>query len=160
MTGIPRALVAEVLGVSPDALPEGDLPVARLAARYLGYLRDSYARDDTGAHPEFWTFVLLGELTSRLPQLALDVIVSALPLVETADELALACAGPLEDLLAAHGADVIARIEAEAASSARLRMALTAVAPEGSSGTALWRRVDAAAAGSPLLESDAPLPKA
>lgn len=160
MTLIPRALVAEVLGVSLEALPEGDLPTERLAARYLAYLRDSYERDDTGAHPEFWTFVLLGELTARAPDLALDVILSALPLVESADELALACAGPLGDLLTANGSEVIGRLEVAAAGSGRLRMALTGVAPDGSAGTPLWRRIEAAAGDSPQLDSDTPLPKA
>lgn len=155
---IPRALVAEALGVSPDTLPPGDLPVARLAERWIGYLRATMDMDAPQDHPEFWTFSLLVDLARDAPDLCLDTVLAALALCTTAEEAALIAAGPLEDVIAAQGAAVIDRIETEAARSPRFRYALTGVWPQGSAGTPLWRRIEAARAGSPGIDSGAPLP--
>jgi hypothetical protein len=160
MQVIPRALVAEALGVSPDTLPPGDLPVARLADRWLGYMRAALA-DDTAAPqdvPDFWTASLMLDLARIEPGLCLDVVLAALPLCRQSEEVALIAAGPLEDVIAAHGAALIGRIEAEAAGSARLRLALSGVWPEGSAGTPLWGRVQAARGGDAGLDDGAPLP--
>ncbi len=154
---IPRALVAEALGVSPDALPPGDLPVARFADRWMGWLRATQGDAQPEAHPEFWTFALFGALAGRAPDLCLDAVLDSLALATTPEEAALIAAGPLEDLIAANGPAVIDRIEAEAAARPRFRYALTGVWAEGSAGTPLWQRIEAARSG-PSLDSGAPLP--
>lgn len=158
MTSIPRELVAESLGVSPDALPPGDLPVARLAERWVGYLRATMADEAPQDHPEFWTFALLADLARGAPDLCLGVVLAALGLCRSADEIALVAAGPLEDVIAAQGAAVIDRIEAEAPGNARLRLALSGVWPQGSAGTALWQRVQAARGSDAGLDDGAALP--
>lgn len=158
MSAIPRDLVAQILGVSPDALPPGDLPVARLAERWLGYLRATLPDDAPQDHPDFWTFSLLVDLAREAPDLCLDVVLAALPLCQTPEELALVAAGPLEDVITEHGAAVIARIELEAPGNARLRLALSGVWPQGSAGTALWSRVQAARGGDAGLDDGADLP--
>jgi hypothetical protein len=160
MQVIPRARVASALGVSPDALPPGDLPVTRLAERWLGYVRAALADDMAAPQdvPDFWTAALVMDLARSEPGLCLDVVLAALPLCRQSGEVALIAAGPLEDVIAAHGTALIDRIEAEAAVSARLRLALSGVWPEGSAGTALWARVQAARGGDAGLDDGALLP--
>lgn len=162
MQVIPRALVAEALGVSPDALPPGDLPVARLAERWLGYMQAAQADEAAAPQdvPDFWTASLVMDLARIAPGLCLDVVLAALSLCRRSEEVALIAAGPLEDLIALSGAQVIDRIEAAAAASPRFRLALTGVWPEGSAGTPLWQRIEAARAGQAGLDDDAPLPEA
>lgn len=159
MSMIPRAMVAEVLNVSVDQLPPGDLPVARLAARFLDYLRETYAQDQTGAHPEFWTFALVAELTERHPDLALATVLALLPMAETREELALIAAGALQDLINIQGEAILPDLTAAALGSPRLALALTAVSPEGSAGTPLWRAVQALADPQDTLDADGPLPQ-
>lgn len=158
MTAIPRDLVAQCLGVSPDALPPGHLPVERLAERWMGFLRDTADSDVGQDHPEFWTFALMHDLARIAPDLCLDAVLAALALCRTPDDVALIAAGPLEDVITANGPAMIDRIEAEAARSARLRYALSGVWPEGSAGTPLWKRIEAAQAGEPGIDTGAPLP--
>jgi hypothetical protein len=163
VTAIPRDLVARSLQVAPEALPPGDLPVARLAERWMGYLRDTAADDAPEGpapqeHPEFWTFALIFDLAREAPDLCLDVIVAALPLCRSPEEVALVAAGPLEDVIAANGPAVIDRIETLAPVNARLRFALTGVWPQGSAGTPLWHRIEAARAGETGIDGGAPLP--
>ena len=158
MTTVPRDLVASALGISPEALPPGDLPVSRLAERWVGYLRATREDDAPQDHPEVWTFAVLADLARAAPDLCVDVILAALPLCQGPDDIALVAAGPLEDVIATHGAAIIDRIEAAAPQSARLRLALSGVWPQGSAGTALWQRVQAARGGDPGLDEGAGLP--
>lgn len=158
MTGIPRDLVASALGVAPDALPPGDLPVARLAERWLGWLRAGAEAEAPEGLPDYWTDVLLARLAPDAPGLCLDAVLAALGQSATVEEVALIAAGPLEDLLHRQGAVVIERIEAEAAGNARLRLALSGVAPDGSAGAPLWQRVQAAQGGDAGLDDGAALP--
>ena len=48
---IPRALVAEALGIDEANLPPGDLPLDRLAARFLAYLRAGEDDDPAPRRP-------------------------------------------------------------------------------------------------------------
>ena len=158
MTPIPRTLVAEALGVSPDALPPGDLPVARLASRWLGWLSAAEGSEAPEALADYWTDVLFARLAGGVPGLCLDAVLAVLARCATPDQVAHLAAGPLEDLLHRSGGAVIDRIEAEAPDNPRLRLALSGVAPEGSAGTALWGRVQAARGGDAGLDDGAPLP--
>ena len=158
MTAIPRPLVAAALGVSPDALPPGDLPVARLAERWLGWLAAAEGAEAPDALPDFWTDVLLARLANEAPDLCLFAVLAVLARCETPDQVAHLAAGPLEDLLHRNGAAVIGRIEAEAQANPRLRLALSGVAPDGSPGALLWQRVQAARGGEPGLDDGAGLP--
>lgn len=159
MSAIPRDLVAEALGVSPDALPPGDLPVARFAERWMGWLRATQGDAAPERHAEFWTFALFGALATRAPDLCLDAVLACLVLATSAEEAALIAAGPLEDLIAASGTAIIDRLEVEAAQRPRLRYALTGVWAEGSAGTPLWHRIEAARQGEGI-DSGTPLPPA
>lgn len=158
---LPRALVAEALMVEEDALPPGDLPLSRLAGRFLAYLRagvgDDPAPDD---HPDAWTWEVFFELTQNHPALGLAATRAALAACETADDVALVAAGPLEDLVVLHGAALIDEIEAWAAAAPRFSYALTGVWPQDLKGSLLWARVEAARRDVPGLDDGAPVPPA
>lgn len=160
-TGIPRTLVAEALMVEPEVLPPGDLPLDRLAARFLAYL--AAGDEDTpppADHPDAWTFALFDVLTSEHPALGLAATRAALAACESPEEVAGIAAGPLEDLIAKHGAALIDEIEALAARAPRFAYALTGVWPQGAAGTLLWARIEAARRDVPGLDDGAPLPPA
>ena len=155
---IPRALVAEALGVDPEALPPGDLPLDRFAARFLGYLRAG--GDDEEANPEhadFWTYALFDELARAQPALCLAAIRASLAEAREPEEVALIAAGPLEDLLAAQGAAMIGAVEALAEAAPRFRYALTGVWPREEGPALFWARIKALATG-PALDAGDPLP--
>ncbi len=160
-TAIPRALVAEALGIAQEALPPGDLPLDRLAARYLAYLRagkgDELAPAD---HPDAWTADVYFELTDAHPALGLAATEAAIAAAETPQDVALIAAGPLEDLIAHHGAALIDEIEALAPRAPRFAYALTGVWPQGADGTLLWARIEAARRDVQGLDAGAPLPPA
>lgn len=158
MTTIPRPLVAAALGVSSDALPPGDLPVGRLADRWLGWLTMTDSAEAPETLPDYWTDLLLARLAVEAPDLCLSAVLAILTACRTPDQVAHLAAGPLEDLLHRSGAAVIGRIEAEAPGNPRLRLALSGVAPDGSPGAPLWSRVQAARGGDPGLDDGAPLP--
>lgn len=70
---IPRATVAAALGLPPttDALPEGDLPLDRFAARLIAYLSSEDAAEDA---PDAWTGAVMDWLIAEDPDLALKAI--------------------------------------------------------------------------------------
>ncbi|MCM2560883.1 hypothetical protein M8756_02535 [Lutimaribacter sp. EGI FJ00015] len=163
MTGIPRPLVANLLGVDESTLPPGDLPVDRLAAHLLAYLRDT-ADDDPSesslrAHPKAWAYALTDALCANAPEHALTLVQAAVAQAAAPDDVAMIAAGPLEDLLARHGADVIAMIETLAKGSARMRFALSGVWPEQVN-PMVWARVEAARAPGPELDAGDAMPPA
>jgi hypothetical protein len=99
---------------------------------------------ELGSHPDaVWTFVR-----------------KSLASAETVWQVVMLAAGPLEDLIAEHGAAFIDRIEHEAGHSARFRFALTGVWPQGNRQRAVWARVEAARAEAMATGIDAggPLP--
>jgi Family of unknown function (DUF6869) len=155
---IPRALVADALGMPVADLPPGDLPLERLATRFLDYLHagDEIAPD----HPDAWTFALFDDLTRDHPALGLAASCAVLAACESPEDVADIAAGPLEDLIANHGPTLIGEIEALAARAPRFAYALTGVWPQGKEGGLLWARVEAARRGAPGLDDGAPLPPA
>ena len=155
---IPRALVADAFGVDAASLPPGDLPLDRLAARFLNYRRAGDEEAPPPAdHPDAWTFSLMDDLTRDHPALGLAATVAALKACEGPEDVAMIAAGPLEDLIAAHGAALIDTIERRARQAPRFRYALTGVCPRGEGRTLLWARVKALQTG-PQLDADDPLP--
>lgn len=70
---IPRSRVADALGLpaDTDALPPGDLPIDRFAARLIGYFSTPEAGADT---PDAWTGAVMDRLIADDPELALDAL--------------------------------------------------------------------------------------
>ncbi|MGB3408825.1 MAG: hypothetical protein WBA67_15175 [Jannaschia sp.] len=104
---IPRALVATALGLpaDTDALPPGDLPLDRFAARYVAYLASENTDQDA---PDAWTGTVMDHLIAEAPALALEAIRAGLP-VDAARHLA----DPLAELGQAPGmaALILAAVE-------------------------------------------------
>ncbi len=163
MTDIPRTRIAQLLNLSPDALPPGDLPVARLAERLLGYLRDTAdddpSEDSLRDHPNAWAYALTDALCQAEPDTGLALTEAALAQATTPEDVALIAAGPLEDLLAQHGPATITAIETQAKASPRMRFALSGVWPERIN-PMVWARVEAARTPGPHLDEGDPLPPA
>ncbi len=116
---IPRALVAEALGlpVDTDALPPGDLPVERFAARLLAYLSTPQAGVET---PDAWTGAVMDRLIADDPDLALDALAAGARL-DGAEVLSDALAD-----LAERDAATSRRIEKRAASDPALTSLIAA----------------------------------
>ncbi|TFL17753.1 hypothetical protein [Jannaschia formosa] len=78
---IPRALVARALGLpeETDALPPGDLPLDRFAARYVAYLGTEEPGTET---PDAWTGVVMDALIAEEPELAFAALRAGLPIDE------------------------------------------------------------------------------
>lgn len=115
---IPRATVAAALGLpaDTDALPPGDLPLARFAERYLSYLAVPDATTET---PDAWTGAVMDHLIAHDPDRAFAAIRAAIP-ADAEGYLA----DPLADLGATHP-EMRARIEAAAADDPALAARLT-----------------------------------
>ncbi|KFE36905.1 DUF6869 domain-containing protein [Thioclava atlantica] len=92
-----------------------------------------------------WSVLCVYELR-EYPEELWAFIRKALAGAETVWQVVMLAAGPLEDLIADHGADFIDRIEREARHSARFRFALTGVWPQDEGDTALWARIEKARA--------------
>lgn len=156
---IPRAIVAGALLTDEANLPPGDLPIERLAARYLAYIRAGDGEAPAPAdHPDAWTADVFFELTRAHPALGLAATEAAIAACETPEDIAVVAAGPLEELIAGHGAALIDEIEARAAGAPRFAYALTGVWPLGKAGTLVWARIEAARRDVPGLDDGAPLP--
>ncbi|WP_292025158.1 DUF6869 domain-containing protein [Maritimibacter sp. UBA3975] len=146
-TTLPRPLVADSLGVSADTLPEGDLPLGRFAERYLDYLRATYETEAFDAHPDYWTDLLMAALVDDHPETALDAICAALALCDDVEEVEIIAAGPLEDLMDAHGADLLFRLDEIASNAPRFRLALALLWQEAPGKPLLVARVKGLAGG-------------
>lgn len=146
MTDIPRSFVAETLGVTEDSLPEGDMPQDRFAERYIGFLRATYETEVFDAHPDHWTDLVMSALIESRPSLALSVICAVLAACEDVEEVEIVAAGPLEELMDTHGADLLPEIDERANAAARFRLALAALWAEGGGAPLLKARVRAVAA--------------
>lgn len=156
---IPRALVATALDVDESALPPGNLPLDRLAARYLAYVRAGNGDEPAPAdHPDAWTASVVFELTRAHPHLGLAATRAALAACDRPEDVAVVAAGPLEDLIADHGPALIDTVETLAERAPRFAYALTGVWPQGKEGTLLWARIEAARRGVPGLDDGAPMP--
>ncbi|RRH75146.1 DUF6869 domain-containing protein [Falsigemmobacter faecalis] len=141
---IPRTLVATVLGVAPEALPPGDLPVARLAARFLDFLSESFLQEADAPHPEAWTFALYGGLIADHAELALATLLEMTTQITRFDEADLIASGPLDELLnAKSAAALLPLIEAAAQKYPRFAFLLSGASAEGSAGTPFWKAIRA-----------------
>lgn len=103
---------------------------------------------------QHWSYGCLADIVESRPDLGLDVVLLACAKMTTAEEAAILAAGPLEDLIAEHGAAVIDRIETEARKSVRFRYLLTGVWPQGQRDSDAWRRVENARREGPHIDHD------
>lgn len=151
MTPLPPDLLSRLAGA-----PAGVDTVEALAALWLA---DNAAERQDDDVP--WSVICVMELGAH-PEEAWIFVREALAAAGTVWQAVMIAAGPLEDLIAEHGAAVIDRIEREARQSPRFCFALTGVWPQGNQRSPVWARVEAARAAAKARGIDAggPLPPA
>lgn len=134
--------------------------IGKLARRYHENVlrRANDPVGSKGQRENDWSFDCVDELINEAPQTAWAVILAMVARLDTLAEASLLAAGPLEDLIASRGSDVIGEIEAEARHSARFRLVLTGVWPQGREKTETWQRVLRARAPGPHLDAVGHLP--
>lgn len=152
---VPEEVIAWVKRLNRGALPglpEDGLTLGALETLTCAY----YAEVGEGPAAEderFWIWQCLDELVDTHPLLALDCV--AVAVSQCADSPVLSCiaAGPLEDMIADHGLDVIEEIEALAKGQPRFRYVLAGVWPRGQDeGAEVWQRVLRARAAGPHMD--------
>ena len=133
----------------------GDLHVERLIRAYLATGKADY----DVSYELFWADDCIDELVSKSPEGAIRFIVAALPHITSDGDLALFAAGPLENLVAAHGASVIDEIEQEARRNSRFRFLLSGIWGEIRTDPEVWRRIQDAVRSGPWLDEDLRTPQ-
>jgi len=98
-----------------------------------------------------WLFLWVMDLCEALPDEAWPLILALVEVARTDIELACVVAGPLEQLVRCNGHQVIGRIEAEAATNERFRLALSGVW-RSSIPKSVWDRLLAAVGEGPTLD--------
>lgn len=136
MTPFPPELVT-VICAGADA-PEDVRTIEALVPLWLADNREEREEDDFP-----WSALCVFELRDH-PDLIWAFVQKALAGAETVWQVIMLAAGPLEDLIADHGAAMIDRIERAARHSPRFRFALTGVWPQGNRASPVWARIEAA----------------
>lgn len=135
---IPRPIVAQALSVDETSLPDGDLPLARLATRFLMFLRDTAEDEDAvEGHPELWTALLATRLAERNPGMSLILQCKLMAEAQDEEDLAVIAEGPLTELFALQGTSLLSEIEETATTAPRFAQALSLLPPEA--GGAMFR---------------------
>ena len=138
--------------------PEGITSIEALADLWLA---DHRADPGEEAGEPVWSDLCVFELDAH-PEELLAFCLRAIRKAENGWQVGLIAAGPLEELLGAHGPAVIARIEDQARRAPRIAYALTGIwQPEGCDPD-IWARVEAARSAmmDQGLDAGAPLPPA
>lgn len=112
-----------------------------LIAGWLEYWKEG--QEDSAREPT-WVFDAVSDLPREAPSLALDFVLEILTKDLTTHQLGVLAAGPLEDVLANHGLDIIERVEIEARRNPQFRYLLGGVWQNAMPDEA-WKRVLAAA---------------
>lgn len=117
--------------------------------------------DDGDPEEASWSDLCVFELDAH-PEVLLAFCLRALRKATTPWQVGLLAAGPLEELICTHGADVIDRLEDQARRSARVRYALTGIWSQNIEDEGLRARIEAARteAMDTGLDTGGPLPPA
>ena len=90
----------------------------------------------------FWSFEAMCDVVESEPERALELILMILSRDDSAPVVQILAAGPLEDLLARHGAAIIGKVEAAARRNPKFAFLLGGVWPS-SIAKNVWRKVEA-----------------
>jgi hypothetical protein len=121
---------------------------AKLVAAWIEHSTREVVRDEQNVFRErkgqdhFWAFEQLDDICRTQPELCWELMLQILhtPHHESVD--AALAAGPLEDLIARHGAGFIAKVEQQAGTDAKFKHLLGGVW-QNSTPKDLWARVEA-----------------
>jgi hypothetical protein len=125
------------------------------------YLAEVDSDDDgTVADVRHRAFDCVSELVREAPAAAVGFLVVACAQSLTVSELCVIAAGPLEDVLCAHGPEVIAQLEKIAKVDPRFRLMLSGTWGRERIDPDVWARLAAAVSPGPVLDSDGRTPSA
>ena len=122
---------------------------ANLVAAYIEHHTREVVRDDQNVFHErkgqdnFWAWEQLEEFCRKDPELCWELILEIFRQTDLESVLGSLAAGPLEDLLARHGAQFIDRIEDRARADTKFKDVLWGVW-QSTTPTQLWKRIEAA----------------
>jgi hypothetical protein len=156
-TALPTCLDCEFGGDFPCRDSEGNLEREKLIEAYRAVANEEdggLAYDDS-----FWAFDCMETIVSEEPELALELIVFALTRFTRPDEISFLAAGPLENLVQLHGAQLIDRLERVAAINEQFRLLLSGIWGESSTDPEIWRRIQKAVADGPWIDQDPRTPQ-
>lgn len=137
---------------TPCRQPSGAYDYDAMADAYIRYW-NARLREQTDEGAE-WIADCLFEIEREEPRAALAFIVVALDRIETAEQLAVHAAGPMETVLAHCGPQIIDAVEALAARSPKFRLLLSGIWGRNRIDADVWSRVAAAVARGPAFCDD------
>jgi hypothetical protein len=121
---------------------------AKLVSAWIEHFTREVVRDEQNVFRErkgqdnFWAFTQLDDVCRKQPELCWELVLQILRTPHHESVETAVAAGPLEDLLARHGAQFIERVEERARSDAKFRDVLGGVW-QNSTPNELWSRVEA-----------------
>lgn len=136
---------------------DGSHNFEQLAAAYL---IDGDNEDAGATAARHRAFDCVGEMVAAAPGAAVGFLVVACALCQTLPQLCVVAAGPLEDVLEAHGPAVITHLEAIAKIDPRFRLMLSGTWGRDRCDPAVWARLVAAVAPGPVIDADGRTPAA
>jgi hypothetical protein len=142
-------------GASLCRKADGTHTFERLARSYL-----SDPDDESTSDLRHRAFDCVGELVRVAPPAAVGFLVVACAQSLSLADLCLVAAGPLEDLLEAHGAEVIPHLEKIAKVDPKFRLMLSGTWGRERILPDVWTRLAAAVAPGPVIDSDPRTPAA
>ena len=124
------------------------------------YLIDGKVEDVDATNERHRAFDCVGEMVAAAPGAAVGFLVVACAQCESLPELCVVAAGPLEDLLEAHGPVVIPHLEKVAKIDPRFRLMLSGTWGKDRCDPQVWARLVAAVAPGPVIDADGRTPAA
>jgi hypothetical protein len=135
---------------------DGSFDPQRLARAFLKIKTDDRDVDDASSH----AFDCIDEMVQDAPSAAVAFIFAALDVCETGTQVAILGAGPLENLLKAHGPAVIRDLESAARKHAKVRYLLSSTWGQSHIDPGVWERLVIAVAPGPVMDGDGRTPGA
>ncbi|HEY8246056.1 MAG TPA: hypothetical protein VIG38_02065 [Hyphomicrobium sp.] len=135
----------------------GTFDPQRLARAFLKIKTTSVTRDEVGDDSSH-AFDCIDEMVQEAPGMAVVFLLAALDVCETVEQVAVLGAGPLENLLKAHGIVVIGDLEREARKHAKVRYLLSSTWGQSNIDPGVWDRLVIAVAPGLVMDGDGRTP--
>ena len=136
---------------------DGSHNFEQLARAYLAGRDDE---DEEASRIRHQAFDCVNEMVAAAPGAAVGFLVVACAQCKSLPELCVIAAGPLEDVLEAHGPVVIPHLEKLAKIDPRFRLMLSGTWGEDRCDPHVWERLVAAVAPGPVIDADGRTPAA
>ena len=137
----------------------GDFNPQRLARAFLKIKTTGEAADEVGDDSSH-AFDCIDEMVQEAPGAAVAFVLAALDVCRTGEQVAVLGAGPLENLLKAHGLAIIRDLESAARKHAKVRYLLSSTWGQSHIDPGVWERLVIAVAPGPVMDADGRTPAA